>query len=423
MRAGVPLRVMPVVYLALPVALLTALFASSLYPSDHYGLGATTMASSTLPFVSGFVAACAAWEGARLRALWWGPFVRRRFIVAGNAILPAIIAGALAIVVATVVLLVRSGVGAPDLRVLAIVGLDLVTWAAIGFAIGTLTTTSIAVPAAVLLPFIWFSFIPAIHPVWLRHITGMFRDCCGLAEDLSIAAISASTLVNFGLLLAVSISLVAQPTLRRGYLALLALALSVGVALAFVWGAGLGSSPAVAREPSQLVCRSEEELTLCVWPEHVDLLDLFLTRTIEVRTKWQEVGIASPVLVTEAHRSIAPVGSLPILFTSSDTDEIVLSLARGLVPALPDCEFGGTGQIATDWLEAWFSAAGGLSAARLNEEFDTAWGLTAGATLDPLPTVERLRAATPEARRAWTSHALWMVGTCDWVEQDLTVYP
>jgi hypothetical protein len=423
MGVGVPFRAMPATYLALPVALLAAIYATGLYPSDHHGLGATTMASAVLPFVGGLVAACAAWEGARVRTLWWTPIVRRRFIVAARAISPAIFAGAVAIITATLVLLVRSGAAAPDLRVLAIVGLDLITWAVIGYALGTLTPTSIAVPVAVLLPFIWFAFVPAIYPVWLRHMTGMFRDCCRLSEDLSIAAIGASVAANAGLLLFSSICIGARPTLRRSSIAFLALTLSIGAAITLIYSAGLGSSPAVARDPSQLICHIEAGVTLCVWPEHADHIDVFLARTIDVRAKWEEMGIESPALVTEAHRSTAPVDALPILLTSSDADEIVLSLAQGLVPTLPDCTLGSTGAIAKPWLEAWFSAAGGLSTARLTEEFGGSWGLSAGTTLDPLPTVDRLRAASLAVRHAWTIHALTMVATCDEVEQDLSIYP
>ena len=143
------LRVMPAFWFALPIVLLAGGYGIALYPSDHYGLGATAMATGVLPFVGGFVAATAAWEGVRLRRpVWPMPMVRSRLAVAIWAVLPSVRVGAAAILAATAVLLVRSDAMVPDLRVLAVVAVDLVAWAAAGFALGILLPVPVAIAVA-----------------------------------------------------------------------------------------------------------------------------------------------------------------------------------------------------------------------------------------------------------------------------------
>src|SRR5450759_1700081 len=90
------LRVMPAFWFALPFILLAGGYGTALYPSDHYGLGATAMGTGALPFIAGFTAATAAWEGARLRrAVWSATAVRSQLEVAGWALLPSVLVGVL----------------------------------------------------------------------------------------------------------------------------------------------------------------------------------------------------------------------------------------------------------------------------------------------------------------------------------------
>ena len=415
------LRVMPAFWFALPIVLLAGGYVTALYPSDHYGLGATAMGTGALPFVAGFVAATAAWEGARLRrSVWWSPAVRSRLEIAAWAVLPSVVIGVVAMLAAIAVLLVRSGATMPDLTLIAVGTLDLVAWAAVGFAAGILLPVPVAVPVGILLPFVWLAFVPAMDPVWLRHITGMFRDCCGLNEAMAPAAVWASVLADLGFIAAAAVLVAGRlASLRAGASALaLALPLAAGVALV----AGMTYAPVVPRDPALLDCRESSGLTLCVWPEHAPEADVLLSTAVAVRGRWAAAGIQSPAVITEAHRSTAPAGSLPVLFSGAAPDDVITVLAGGLVPAVPDCEMGSTGGIAVPWLGAWYAAAGGMSSGRLEEGFGSTWNM-GGTTLDPLPTVDALWKVSVEARRAWAAHAAWMVGTCAEVEQDLTVRP
>ena len=422
------LRVMPALWLAVPMVLLAAPYGTALYPSDHYGLGATAMASGVLPFVGGFVAATAAWEGARLRRpVWPTPIVRSRLAVAGWAVLPSVVVGLAAVVAASVVLLARSGATVPDARVLAVAALDLVAWAAAGFALGILLPVPVAVPAGILLPFIWFAFIPAVYPVWMRHFTGMFRDCCSLAEDLSSAAVAASALADIGILAAAAVAIGGAASLRRAGASFLALAVPMTAAVILVQG--MIYAPVVPRDPAMLTCREGAGVTLCVWPEHLPNADPLIGIVSGVRERWVAAGIEAPSVFTEAARSVAPAGSLAYMVAGTAPDNVIGALADAMTPQQPACidpatgdSMGTTGGIAADWLRAWYAAAGGMSEGRLVKDYGSEWGM-GGTTLDPLPTVDALWKVSPEARRAWVARAAAYVATCDEVEVDLTVRP
>lgn len=422
------LRVMPAFWFALPIILLAGGYGTALYPADHYGLGATAMGTGALPFVAGFTAATAAWEGARLRrTVWWSPNVRSRLAIAAWAVLPSVLIGVVAMLAAVGVLLVRSGATVPDPMLLAVATLDLVAWAVVGFAVGILLPVPVAVPVGILLPFVWLAFVPAIYPVWLRHLTGMFRDCCGLAEGLAPAAIGASVLADIGIIAAAAVLIGGNRSARR--IGASALALAVPLVAGVVLVSGMTYAPVVPRDPALLTCQERAGLTLCVWPEHVPQADALATVASDVRSRWLAAGIEAPAVFTEAARSAAPAGSLAFGVSGTAPDDVIRALAEAMTPQQPECvdpttgdSMGTSGGVAAQWLLAWYAAAGGMSQGRLIEEYGSQWGM-GGTTLDPLPTVDALWEVSPEARRAWAAHAAALVTTCEEVEPDLTVRP
>jgi hypothetical protein len=433
------LRVMPAFWFALPIVLLAGGYGTALYPSDHYGLGATAMGTGALAFVAGFTAATAAWEGARLRrTVWWSPTVRSRLAIVAWAVLPSVLIGLVALLAAVGVLLARSGATAPDLTLIAVGTLDLVAWAVVGFAAGILLPVPVAVPVGILLPFVWLAFVPAMDPVWLRHLTGMFRDCCGNAQDMAPAAVWASVLADVGIIAAAAILVGGWTDVRRHGGSLLGRAVPLvasGLVLVLFVRAGVGLvsrmtyAPVVPRDPALLACRERAGLTLCLWPEHAPEADALAAIASEIRTKWIAAGIEAPAVFTEADPSVAPAGSLAYQVAGAAPDDVILALANAMAPQQPACVnptngamAGTTGGLAAIWLHAWYAAAGGMSADRLAQEFGSNWGM-GGGTLDPLPTVDALWKVSPAARRAWAAHAAALVSTCDQVEVDLTVRP
>ena len=339
------LRVMPAFWFALPIVLLAGGYVTALYPSDHYGLGATAMGTGALPFVAGFVAATAAWEGARLRrSVWWSPAVRSRLEIAALAVLPSVVIGVVAMLAAIAVLLVRSGATMPDLTLIAVGTLDLVAWAAVVFAAGILLPVPVAVPVGILLPFVWLAFVPAMDPVWLRHITGMFHDCCGLNQAMAPAAVWASVIADIGIIAAAVILVGGWTDMRRHGGSVRARAVPLvasGLVLVLLLRAGVGLvsgmtyAPVVTRDPAQLTCRERAGLTLCVWPEHLQQADALAAITSGVRAKWIAAGIEAPAVFTEADPSVAPAWSLSYQVSGAAPDDVILALANAMTPQQP----------------------------------------------------------------------------------------
>ncbi len=421
-RLRTALRSMPAFWFAIPICVLAGWYVTSLYPSDGYAVGATAAGTASLPFVGPFCAACAAWEGNRLRRarLWDAPSVRSRATIAFWCLLPVVLVALLAVVVAITVDLIRSGAGLPDLRFVAMAALDLVALSAAGFAAGLLLPFAVSGPLAIVASFIWLAFIPAFQPVWLRHLTGMFRDCCGMDQDLAPRAVVASSIVDLGIIVAAAM-LVAGPALvaRRvgGAIAALAVVGTIGVLLV----GGMTYSPAVPRDTALLECRTDSGVTVCTWPEHRARAAEVAGIVAKVHAGWQQVGMAAPSLFTEADPTVAPPGALVFRFigASYTEDDIIAALATGMLPADPDCPTGATGGIARMDLSAWYAAAGGMTPDGLQKRHG---GVGLRGYPEPLTVVDQLRAATPDIRRAWVSRADQVSQACgDWPLDLLTV--
>jgi hypothetical protein len=422
-RLATAIRTMPAFWLTVPVCLFAGWYVTLLYASDSYAVDATAKATSVLGFIGPFCAASGAWEGSRLRRarLWDAPAVRTRLSIAFWPLVPIVLIGLLAVVTAIAVNLVRSDAGLPDPRFIAMSALDLAAYAAAGFAAGLLLPFAVAGPLAIATPFLWLGFVPAMYPLWLRHLTGMFRDCCGLEADLAWRAVAASGIVDLGILTAAAMA-VARPIGPRMRLGGALGALGAAGAGGALLVAGMTYAPTVARDSALLECQTTDGVTVCTWPEHHDRADEVAGIAVSVRMRWQEAGMEVPSVFTEADASVAPDGALVFGINGalSNRDNIISSLASGMLPPFPDCPFGSTGGPALDYLHAWYDAAGGMSAAG----WGRAWGHSGWSDGDPnyppIPLiVHELQAASPEARRAWAARAELASQECDVWRSDL----
>ncbi len=419
-RLRTAIRVIPIFWLALPLAIFAAWYVTLLAPSDGYGVDATAKASMTIAFVGSVCAACAAWEGSRLRRahLWNAPSVRSRSAVAGWTLLPIVAVGLLAVVVAMVVQIVRSSAGLPDPRFIAMTALDLIAYAAAGFAAGILLPFAVAGPLAIVGTFVWIGFIPAMEPVWLRHLTGMFRDCCGLNQDLAPRALIASGIVDVGIVVAAAL-LVAGPAsqLRRFGASLFSLGVAVLAGVLMV--VGMTYAPVVARNSGLLECSTHQSVMVCTWPEHRARAAEVTAIIARVRTAWRQAGIEVPSVFTEADPSVSPPGALVFGFDGARSSDrnIIDSLAVGMLPPFPDCPGGYAGGAAFDYLQAWYAAAGGMSRSALDQDWAGAWGEPDYPAV--LTVVAELQAASPESRRAWIARAKTASQECNVWRSDL----
>ncbi|MEO8247376.1 MAG: hypothetical protein ABI622_09695 [Chloroflexota bacterium] len=417
-RLGTTLRTMPATWLALPIWALAAAYVNFLYPADGYAVDASAKATTTLAFIAPFVAACAAWEGSRLGrgGVWDFPLVRSRLAVGFWAVLPAVLVGIVAITVAIVAQVARSDAGFPDPRFLVMSALDLAAYGALGLALGRLLPFAVAGPVAIVLPFLWLAFVPAMEPVWMRHLTGMFRDCCGNAQDLDLKAALASALVDAGIVGTAALLVTGGAGALRRIVAPVA-PLVVSLAVAAMLVSGMKYDPAVARDPNALECSTAGGVTVCLWPEHRQRADEVAAIVGDVHEAWQAAGIAAPSVYTEADARVKPEGALAFSFNGalSKRDDIINSLGYSMAPPFRECFGGSTGAIVLEYLQAWYAAAGGMSQANLQEEYGYEQGPPYPEVLD---VVADLQAATPAVRREWMSRAARLSQICEGLPVD-----
>ncbi|MDA8218622.1 MAG: hypothetical protein M0Z94_13500 [Dehalococcoidales bacterium] len=414
-------RAMPALLLAIPLWVFVLWYAliEPRLPADGYAVDAAAKATGTLAFIGPFCALTAAWEGSRLRRgqLWKRPTVRSRVHVASLSMLPAVLVGFVGICAAIETGTTRAGAWAPDLRFVAMSALDIVAYAAAGFAAGIVLPLALAGPLAAVGVFAWLAFVPAFEPVWLRHLTGMFRDCCALSEDLAWQAVIASAIADLGFIAAAA--LIASGLAKRGFAATAALAVSLLVGVALV--AGMTYAPVVPRDHGQLACVVHEGTTVCTWPEHAESADEIAAVIAEARSGWLAAGINPPSEFTEASSSITPAGALGFAVRGgSSRDDIIAALASAMIPPDPNCPGGATGGVAVVDLAAWYSAAAGMSSRTLQLQFG---GAGFPGYDRPLSVVAHLLAATPQARQDWLARARAIAQACDdWPADQIAVH-
>lgn len=412
-------RAAPAIWLAIPICLLAGFYVTLLPPSDRYAVDATAKATAVLPFVGAFAAACAAWEAGRLRRarIWGGPWARSRLEIAAWCIVPAVLVGIVAVGIAVGHQLLRSdALGGPDWAIVALAALNLVAYATAGFALGLALPFAIAGPTAIVGAIIWLAFVPAMDPVWLRHLTGMFRDCCSVSEELAIRPLAASALIDVAVISVALLAITAavrRAMLRRAVSSVVLVAALVGGALLV---RDMDYAPVVSRDAATMQCDDTADVTVCIWPEHAVRAADIRSTTNEVVARWASVGIAAPQAITEAARDVAAPDSatLRIRADASD-DDIIAALSAAILPPTPDCFGGFTGGPAFQYLEAWYAYVGGMS--------QEAWRAQYEIEMEPLPAVPALIAdmaeATPAAREQWIDRAEEVSQACDEWEPSL----
>lgn len=421
-RTRTAARIMPAIWFAPVIVLLACWYVRQLPAEYGYGADASGKASLLLIFLTSFCSGCAAWEGSRLRraGVWAWPFARPRWHVIAWIVTPVVAVGLVAFLAGTGSELVADAAWPPDPRILAVGVADLVTASLVGLAAGLLLPSAAALPLAIVAPFVWTGVVPALPVVWLRHLTGTFRDCCMLSEQVAWSPVVASLIVDVGAVLALGY-LIARPGFVRAELARAIAAFCIAVALASVAVAGFGYAPVEPRSPAAMECHQADQIRLCVWPEHAIVAQRLASLAATVHAKWTAAGIQAPTTFSEAHRSLVASDTLPFVVDVHASDEqVVLALANALAPQGPDCPLGDTGAIATFYLTAWYAFAGGAPMDAIEREY--------GYPTDPYTSVPNMVSALAHAsvrqRSAWTQRALAVSQRCDdWPADLLAVGP
>lgn len=399
------IRVNPAVWMT-PILTVIALFYSSLGAKpEPYLLAVSAAGINPLFVIAPVSAACAAWEGGRLRRSGWltFPHVRSPFVVALAALAPAFVMGVLALTATLSFKFIEVGIiGMPDARVLLVALTVLAAHVMLGFAIGINISPVISVPAVFFLDFGWMLLPPAQEPLWLRHLTGALESCCFTSSTLAPSVILGSLSIAGGFFV-IALLLIRQPLDRYALaLALIAMVASFGVGSFLV--SDLGAYPIVPRDSSVLVC-SESSPQVCVWPEHVERLPEVVELATQAAARWQEAGFDVPEKFSEQNDlSIGKRGFG--MSTETLHYQLLNSLAYSLLPDYTECPNGlpyPAKYLGEDYILAWLDVTAQMPEDELAIRFDE----------ELLQIISEIQSLPVEQQQLWIEHNKKSAGSCD----------
>jgi hypothetical protein len=400
----------PALWLSPVLLFLIVFFANeSLQPAARdYPLALTVTGASEVFLIAPFCAACAAWEGGRIRRAGWIRFPRTRTVVSFTllALAPTLVVGLATTIFAVLYQFrVAPALALPDLTVLGVACVLVIAHTILGFAIGLHVRPVIAAPSILLVDYAWMVMPMGLYPLWLRHLTGSWTGCCDVTTSLDARALLAVSLVALGLVgTALLLLRVPLSVGRLGFaVAPIILAFSAGVWVVHP----LGADPIVPRSGA-LVC-SDGIPKICVWPEHRAELTHLASLAGHAVATWHDVGVAIPDRYSEERASALPpdAGSIRVRPDLGGNDTaVMLSLAYGALPRPPKCATAGAapwpGGAAAPYVAVWLTNVAGVPLADLHGRISP----------DVINTVAAVR-ATPSAEQVtWVERNLTAIRDC-----------
>lgn len=417
MRLQTIMRISPAAWLALPLVLLAILYVRTYIlrgATEPYAAGLSSQAVTTMGLIAPICAGLGAWEAGRLRraGVWDMPMVRYRSVVVAWLIGPPVLVGIVAVMAGVEAVLLANGLIVPDHRPVAVAAAVITAHSLAGFAVGVWIPTSIAVPAAIVVSFLWQIMIRVVEPLWLHLLSGQALEaCCGTDTDIASAAFWAPIFVAAGIAVGALVLILA----RSGRVAIIAgcLALSVGLGTGSVIAQGQPDGEAhVGRDEALLVCSDPANTPrVCVWPEHAWRLSGVTALATRATRAWDALGIDVPRSFSEAVFSKPSAGTLYLRFTDTATDDdIIGSMAYGMLPPWTECPGAYRAVYAIDYLQAWYAASAGMSDEALTARFAD---LAFAGKPDILEAVNKVRALPPDLQRRWVIQNDSALRACD----------
>lgn len=220
----------------------------------------------------------------------------------------------------------------------------------------------LAAPVAAVVCFGWIALPRGTLSVALRNINSTFDMCCASTSQPSDGAFWGS--ITFSVMLIVGAMILIsslnrtrwrRPTLLVAVVTLMLGSAGVATAAAHASDSNLNVNGVQARGEST-VCRTQEGLTVCVWPENVNRIGEALETGLEFNAGLEGVGL-QPI----SHMS-EKANEAPVMFVANVRfSDVALrqSIARGLVPEADTC-FTESETPATEKLARKYALLGGL---------------------------------------------------------------
>jgi hypothetical protein len=429
MRLRTRLRVSPAVWLTPVMAGLVVLYIASsvtFEAREPYALSLTARSMNALGMIVPVFAAAAAWEGTRLvfGGVWQLAMVRHRVTVATWSILPAIVGGAVVLVVAALLVVTPQGILVPEPLVLLAVGCILVAQVAAGFAIGTRLPRSIAIPVVLLVSFMSFVLPRVAGSAWLRHLSGTSIElCCGTDEALAMGVVLAIVVGSLALVLASVVLVTRHPGSRSDLLAA-SLPLVVAMAVAMVV-APPSVKPTTVRAGVGDRCLTQRGVEVCLWPEHERMLPDVTRVASEAVAAWTAAGVSVPMVFREGDVDGVEGAARLSVRMGADRDGLLARVTDAVIPADPEgpapaCSLHEPwpSAIAGQYVWAWLTSVAGME----EQPFWVTEDAIPAADLFPdtppesiVPVREvlaRVRAMSPERQARWVDRNIAAYQRC-----------
>ncbi len=426
MRLLTSLRISPGAWLT-PVMLgLVWLYVTQSITFAHrepYTLGLTARAMNVLGLVIPVFVLAATWEGVRVgrSGIWAFPFVRRRLGVAAWSVAPAVVGGALVIVVAAIQVLAHEGLVLPDPLIIVLALALLSAQALAGFAVGATWPHVAAVPLVTLISFASFVLPRVLQPVWLLHPFGTSLELCCRNDSVLAPEVAASIVVlSCGLLIAAAVSISSRPVTRTTKATSLG-AVALSLAAAALIASPIPMSPTTARLGDATACVDGAHVRVCAWPEHANMLLAAVAAADDAVVAWSAMGLETPKLITEARETPGPDALTVALWTGLDAYDLVADMAWAMVPDAPGCAAteAWRSEVAGPYLWVWFAMTGGVPPDEIRRYEGDArpdpeiYADAAPTSLLPVrPLVDAVLASSPEAQRRWVTANVAAMGAC-----------
>jgi hypothetical protein len=369
LRSSIAVRIAPLALLL--VVIYTRMPLVDLEP---YWLAVSAQASGAVVILAPVCAAVAAWEADRRRrgrVASWAP-ARHPLIIVLAAVWPVALL-ALAGFLTAAFTATTAAAGAPgwfDLRFPLVTAAVVAVFTLLGHMVGSVLRAVYAVPTMLVGTLGWLILPPTSDRFWIRHMTGNYLyECCSVETTIDPRALWAPLILAVGLVMALVLLLI-RPGWPTGVVATILLVAAAGGSYATV--RDLGPDPVLDRVDG-LTCQEERGITICAWREHRQQLPraaLALRPAVERLT---QAGFPTPTVITEQRTASATRWT----FTSNAamTDEqVVFSLASGLLPPMPDCAEHGpwpAGPLTVP-VRVWLSRTAGIPRQSLIGQVDQA---------------------------------------------------
>ncbi|MFJ5595212.1 hypothetical protein ACIQCG_36425 [Streptomyces noursei] len=315
-----------------------------------YWASVTAQSSFLLGFIAPACAACAAWEGARIKrsAMLGGAPSRSRLAIAFSVLWPVMLLGVLSVVLGVAVSASQAS-GLPrwsSFVMLTVEACVVVAHTTAGYVAGLTLPRLLAAPAALVASFVWMAYPAAMNnPPWLRQLNGHnFNECCALDQVPDVRGFAAAAVVAVGVASACALWINLHGVLRLLAPVSVGLALVVGCVVA----TPMGYQAARPRDLAELDCRTGPS-GICLWPEQHGAAKEIEEWGLQARRSLEAAGVR-------------PARKVKVMTVAPRPGDVVTVMAFSAVPQdIPSCARTGQwpGSQATGPVMAWLALTAG----------------------------------------------------------------